>query len=279
MDVLERAIPLGLYVSGLAEGTSFTVADGLEADARNSEPAGGEFARPRGVLRAIGSPRVALAIGFIATSILGAWLLIVVLTPSVTRDELPRNPALRFVVLFAFLLSALWLGAAVRKIRRVALRLIAAVGLAGGIWFFLGGIADVDHLLINQYGWPKASHQYFHVSEVAAASALVLACLGVVLYRFWPTKRALRIPLMGLFALCGSVGLLGNLVAAASFFRWTPYRDLVSIATHLPWAWNAAALGGIVTFVALLGLERLRTDRVVRGIDSSAVPHRDEPPT
>lgn len=84
---------------------------------------------------------------------------------------------------------------------------------------------------------------------------------------------------MGLFALFGSLGLLGNLVAAASFFRWTPYRDLVSIATHVPWAWNAAALGGIAIFVALLGLERLRPDRVFREIDSSAVPHRDEPPT
>ncbi len=192
---------------------------------------------------------------------------------------MPRNAAFRFVVLFAFLMSALWLGAAVRKIRRGGLRLIAGVGLAGGIWFFLGGIADVDHLLISQYGWPKASHQYFHVSEVAAASALVLAGLGGVLYRFWPTKQSRRIPLMGLFALGCSLGLLGNFVAAASFFRWTPYRDLVSIATHLPWAWNAAALGGIVTFVALLAFERLRTDRVFRGIDSSAIPHRDEPPT
>jgi len=270
---------LGPYDSGLAEGTSVTVADGLDADVRTMDSARGEFARPHGVLRAIGSPRGVLAIGCIATSVLGAWLLLVVLTPSVTRDELPRNPALRFVALFAFLLSALWLGATVRKIRVASLRLIAAVGLAGGIWFFLGGIADVDHLLINQYGWPKASHQYFHVSEVAAASAIVLAGLGVVLYRFWPMKRSLRIPLMGLFALFGSLGLLGNLVAAASFFRWTPYRDLVSIATHVPWAWNAAALGGIAIFVALLGLERLRPDRVFREIDSSAVPHRDEPPT
>src|SRR3990172_7253911 len=177
----------------------------------------------------------------------------------------PRAPAL--------------LGAAVRKVRRAGLRLVAAVGLAGGIWFFLGGIADVDHLLINQYGWPRASHQYFHVSEVAAASAFVLAGLGMVLYRFWPMKRSLWIPLTVLFSLLRSLGVLGNLVAAASFFRWTPYRDLVSIATHVPWAWNAAALGGIATFVALLGIERLRTERIVEGVGSSAIPHRDEPPT
>jgi len=255
-----------------------SVTPGLEREGGVLEGTQGRLRRASEVPHESRAPREIVAVGYLALSCLGAWLILVLVSPSVTRDELPRDPVLRFFVLFAFLLSSFLLGTGIRRIRRPALRNVAAVAFAGGTWFFLGSLLDVDHHLINHYGWPRSLHPYFHVSEVVAASVVVLAVLGTVALLEWPRKTSLRIPLMGFFAVCGSIAVLANLVAAASFFRWTPYRNLVAIATHVPWAWTVAGIVGIASFLILLGGAQFRAGRTRRRLSSTPL-GRDEPPT
>ncbi len=99
---------------------------------------------------------------------LGAAAFLAFVPQELTFDPLPSAAVPRFLVVALTFACFLLAASLVRMIRDAFDRHAASLALLGAATWFAFNVADLDHLLINRYGWPNETHPIFHVLEGVA---------------------------------------------------------------------------------------------------------------